>query len=121
MNRTIDSHAQYEPNSYDCHIELCADVSVSVKFGRRRQVAGPKKLAAAAKLFSKIPEKLSFYRQNLLVTFVLVIENYSTQQIIGGAAGSQLYCHIHIHVGESQLDRPKNGHQYVHSSLVANA
>src|SRR6218665_1269063 len=69
-------------------LEPCADVIVSA--GTRRSIlvgggaAGPKKLAAAAKkcFFSKIPEKISIYPQNFLMTF-LIIENcnkISTQQ-----------------------------------------
>src|SRR6218665_1943162 len=50
-----------------CH---CVDGGGSVNFGRRwRCAANPEKSAAAKIFFSKVPKQISFYSQNLLMTF----------------------------------------------------
>jgi len=51
---------------------LCCRACADVILCRRRRGAGPKILAAALaakKFLSKVPEKISFYPQNFLMTF----------------------------------------------------
>src|SRR6218665_2731963 len=87
-------------------VEPCADVN----FCRRRWLAvDPKKSAAAARrwwpksFFQKIPEKISFYPQNSLMTFLIqrnlqqnkytaTMASAARRQIIGGRAAEPTNC-----------------------------
>src|SRR6218665_2309730 len=104
----------------------CVGGGAPVNFGQQRHTASSKQSAVARhwrpKNFSKIPEKISFYPQNFLMTFfshrklqqnkyTATMASLARQQIIGGGAPINQ---------NRQRRRPKNCQLSLYSARYCN-
>ena len=118
----------FGPGARSVRRRHCVGGGAPVNFGRRRwRAAGPKKSAAARaakNIFSKFPDKISFYPQHFLMTFFKQNNYEATMATIAAAPTNcrrrvrrtplvRRRCHCRCVLILLQFSMTKKGHQKI--------